>query len=391
MAKLGPVLFFVAMTFLSWGSYGILLNWGKADMEGSALRPFVGVGLAYFLIAVVVPLAVLAVKPEKGNWSFRGSMLSVLAGTVGALGALGVILALVYRGDPIYVMPLIFGGAPVVNTLVTMALSKTQKEVPPIFALGLLLVVAGSVGVLVTRPPHSPKPATAQLDTNSATVVAAKAAQDSIAIGTNQVSALESNSNVPPVALADIGGVSIGGVEEVDPSIFVEPPNIPLIVMSVLMAAVCWGAYGPILHLGQARMGGSRLRPFCCVGLAYFVVAVAIPLGMIFSGQDKGEWAFSGMAWSITAGAAGAIGALGIIMAFNFGGKPIYMMPLVFGFAPIVNTIVTMMLDRTFGEVSALFFLSLLVTVVGAVLVLVFPPKDAAQPQPAISKPAIAS
>ena len=29
--------------------------------------------------------------------------------------------------------------------------------------------------------------------------------------------------------------------------------------------------------MGQMQMGGSRLRPFCCVGIAYFVIAVAVP------------------------------------------------------------------------------------------------------------------
>ena len=35
----------------------------------------------------------------------------------------------------------------------------------------------------------------------------------------------------------------------------------------------------------------------------------------------------------------GAIGALGIILAFNFGGKPVYVMPLVFGGAPVITTL----------------------------------------------------
>ena len=49
-------------------------------------------------------------------------------------------------------------------------------------------------------------------------------------------------------------------------------------------------------------------------------------------------------------GAAGALGALGIIMAFNFGGKPVYVMPLIFGGAPVVNTFFTITAERLVGS-----------------------------------------
>ncbi len=72
--------------------------------------------------------------------------------------------------------------------------------------------------------------------------------------------------------------------------------------LSILMAAVCWGSYGPMLHQGQMKMGGSRLRPFACVGIAYFIIAVAAPLVLLNTnptitkarGQD---WGCSGP-WS---------------------------------------------------------------------------------------------
>jgi hypothetical protein len=70
------------------------------------------------------------------------------------------------------------------------------------------------------------------------------------------------------------------------------------------------------------------------VGLAYFVIAVLAPLPLMQLFVEAGTWTFRGVAWSLAGGAAGALGALGIIMAFNFGGKPIYVMPLVFGGAP---------------------------------------------------------
>ncbi len=105
MLKLPFVLLYTAMTFLAWGVYGILLNWGQIEMGKSYLKPFVGVGFAYFVIAVLGAGAMLGGKNEKGHWSFMGTVYSFIAGSVGALGALGVILALVFGGDPVYVMP----------------------------------------------------------------------------------------------------------------------------------------------------------------------------------------------------------------------------------------------------------------------------------------------
>ena len=148
------------------------------------------------------------------------------------------------------------------------------------------------------------------------------------------------------------------------------------VTLCIALTALCWGAYGPVLHKGQAKMGGSRLRPFLCVGLAYFAIAVVGPLFLLGSFEDPGGWSHpTGIMWSLAAGAAGAVGALGIIYAFNFGGKPVFVMPLVFGFAPVVNTLTTMVTDNLFGRMSPYFFASLAMVILGAVMVLIFAPR----------------
>ncbi len=101
MTKLPLALLFVCLTFLSWGVYGILLHEGQTLMGSSAMRSFVGVGIAYFLVAVMVPAILMSNQKEKGYWSFSGILLSLFAGTVGALGALGVLLALTFKGSPV--------------------------------------------------------------------------------------------------------------------------------------------------------------------------------------------------------------------------------------------------------------------------------------------------
>lgn len=168
-------------------------------------------------------------------------------------------------------------------------------------------------------------------------------------------------------------------------------PSFILMICSIALTAVCWGVYGPILHWGQGDMGGGRLRTFICVGVAYFVVAIVVPI--IFMSLTKWEveekYALTtmGVVWSLLGGALGAVGALGIIMAFTYSPfakptTPLIVMPLVFGCAPLINTFFTMYFNRTKGlePISPFFAAGLILTAVGAATVLVFAPKVAAKP-----------
>ena len=128
-------------------------------------------------------------------------------------------------------------------------------------------------------------------------------------------------------------------------------------------------------------MDQSRFRPLLCVGLAYFLIAVVVPNLWLAAQPEPSQYNFSGVVWSLGAGAAGAIGALGIIMAFNFGGRPIYVMPLVFGGAPVINTLFTTTAEGLWSEVRPMFLAGLILVIAGAVMVLVFAPKGAPEKQ----------
>jgi len=330
----------IGLTALCWGAYGPVLHFGREAMH-SSLRPFVCVGAAYFVIAVLVPLALLARGGERGSWTSKGVIWSLLAGTAGALGALGVILALGFGGKPIYVMPLVFGGAPVVNTLLSAALGKAFDQLRAPFLAGLILVILGAVTVLVFKPqPAAPASAAA------------------------------------PAVAADAAATAVAPRP---PERFIE------VLLSVALALVSWGSYGPVLHRGQAAMGGSRLRPLVCVGAAYFVIAVVVPLLLLAPLGDAGQWNLGGGLWSLAAGSLGALGALGTILAFTCGGKPFTVMPVVFGCAPVINTLVTLALAHTpTGDVSPFFLAGMLVVAAGAATVLAFGPRGhAPAPKPA--------
>ena len=232
----------------------------------SNLRPFMCVGLAYFVIAVIVPLVLLS-RGERGSWTSKGVLWSLLAGTAGALGALGVILALGFGGKPIYVMPLVFGGAPVVNTLLTAFMNRSFSQLKAPFLAGLILVITGAVTVLVFKPqpqPHA-QPAAA------AVAASAAAAKDDPAVEAASIDAVKTEVGKPATA-------------EKKAERFLE------VLLSITIAMFSWGAYGPVLHRGQAAMGGSRLRPLICIGAAYFLIAVLVPLGLLTPMGDTGTW-----------------------------------------------------------------------------------------------------
>ena len=172
-----------------------------------------------------------------------------------------------------------------------------------------------------------------------------------------------------------------------------------LMLISILTTAVCWGTYGPILHWGQGEMGG-RLRTFICVGIAYFLVAIVVPIAFMaitrWEMGDEYKITFWGLVWSLLGGALGAVGALGIILAFTYSPfqrptTPLVVMPLVFGLAPVVNTFFTMYMNRgkELEAMSPFFAAGLILTAVGASSVLVFAPKPAAKPAGTHAKKAV--
>src|SRR5215475_14776169 len=132
-------LVFALMTVVSWGVYGIFLHTGQTGMKDALngrYKAFLFVGLAYFLTAVLAPLAVLLVRGA--DWSYpKGGMLwSLVAGIAGALGAFCVLLAFGAKGTPPVVMSIVFAGAPVVNAVGAM-LKHKPSSMNPMFFVGI--------------------------------------------------------------------------------------------------------------------------------------------------------------------------------------------------------------------------------------------------------------
>ena len=137
---------------------------------------------------------------------------------------------------------------------------------------------------------------------------------------------------------------------------------------------LCWGAYGPMLHEGQMALGKNPWKAILCVGGAYFALAVVIPL--VILKLQGGDFSFTGRGavFASIAGVLGAFGAIFIAGALKSGGQPLYVMPLVFGGAPLINIVVSSLLHPPKAAPSPLLYVGFLLALVGAGMVLYFKP-----------------
>jgi drug/metabolite transporter (DMT)-like permease len=145
----------------------------------------------------------------------------------------------------------------------------------------------------------------------------------------------------------------------------------------VLGTILCWGAYVPAIHAGQRAIGGRApgLWAFLLVGAAYVLVAVLAPLGLLAWQRELGQPPSArGAGIALLAGALGALGALFVILALRSGGTPLTVPPLVFAGAPVVATLIALLLHPPARAPTWPFFVGIALAAVGAALVLRFKP-----------------
>lgn len=162
-------LVFAGLTVFSWGIYGVLLHKGRGQMPmgpeapHAGLKAFLFVCIAYALIGLA---AAAVLKLRGSNWSFTagGIQWSLIAGVAGAVGAFTLVLALgaaaqLYKGAAAAaVMPIVFAGAPIVNTLVAMSVHPPEggwKALPLPFVLGCVLAATGAFMVAKFAPTNT--------------------------------------------------------------------------------------------------------------------------------------------------------------------------------------------------------------------------------------------
>jgi hypothetical protein len=158
-------LIYALMTVACWGLYGIFLHSGQmgmGDAVNGRYKAFLFVGLAYFLTAVLAPLAILIARGASWTYPYEGAKMSLIAGIVGAAGAFCVLLAFGAKGTPATVMTIVFAGAPIVNAVVAMLMHPPAGGFGAIrwqFVLGIVLAAVGGGLVTLYKPPPGPSQA----------------------------------------------------------------------------------------------------------------------------------------------------------------------------------------------------------------------------------------
>src|SRR2546422_62365 len=166
-------LLFSLLTVACWGVYGVFLHTGQMSMGdpiNGRYKAFLFVGIAYFLTAVLAPLALLLLKGAAfSGYTSKGMGWSLIAGIVGAAGAFGVLLAFGSKGTPAVVMSIVFAGAPMVNAIYSLMLHPPAGgwgSIRPQFYLGIVLAALGGCLVTFYKPnPPAPKTKTAVVET----------------------------------------------------------------------------------------------------------------------------------------------------------------------------------------------------------------------------------
>ncbi len=130
------------------------------------------VGVAYFFLAVLIPLALMAMREDTvSTWKPVGLVFSGLAGVAGAVGAICVIFASKAAVDAakaegvnpatyrMFIAPLIFALAPAINTLLSLVWHptgdkwwNTHFEMPGWkLPVGIIIVAIGTFLVLMSK------------------------------------------------------------------------------------------------------------------------------------------------------------------------------------------------------------------------------------------------
>jgi hypothetical protein len=168
-------LYYALATVFFWGLYGILLHTGQTKIVPADAGPdpvarykaFLWVGVAYFLVAVIAPVWMIASKGTNWRMDSTGVWWSLIAGIAGAAGAFGVLLALgaafpIMKGNaPNAVMSIVFAGAPIVNTVVTLIMHPPKAGWGAIkwpFYIGVIMAAVGAYLVVKFKPVDAPSP-----------------------------------------------------------------------------------------------------------------------------------------------------------------------------------------------------------------------------------------
>lgn len=160
-------------------------------------------------------------------------------------------------------------------------------------------------------------------------------------------------------------------------------------IVFALLVALCWGMYGPTLSNARSpNREWGPFKPYLFVGMAYVVIAIiggSFMMRFVFSDNfDYTGKYMPAMKWGFLAGCLGAFGALFLTVSLTrAGGKPSYVMPIVFGGAVTVNAIAAYFSLHGGQSVNPLMWVGMGLVAIGIVLTAGFTPHGHPPAKPA--------
>ncbi len=166
-------------------------------------------------------------------------------------------------------------------------------------------------------------------------------------------------------------------------------------IVCACLVALFWGLYGPTLSNARSTArppDWGPFKPYIFIGVAYLVIAI-IGGSVMMKTAFNDNFDFSGkyapaMKWGFLAGCLGAFGALALTFALTkAGGKPSYVMPIVFGGAVSVNAIAAYFSLKPGEVASPVMWIGMLLVVIGICLTAAYTPHGHPPAKPSLEHP----
>jgi len=159
-----PILF-ALLTALFWGMYGPAVGQARAldpDRPPNAFKPYILIGVAYLIWGIIGGYIGMMMTAKSYAFTFDSSLWGFIGGTLGAFGALALTLAIFSGGKPLFVMPIVFGGAVSVTAIVSFITASEHRTFNPWLWAGIAGTAVCIVVVAYNTPhatPHKAPPA----------------------------------------------------------------------------------------------------------------------------------------------------------------------------------------------------------------------------------------
>jgi len=303
---------YTVLGFAFWAHYGITAKFSSIGYEHASELTFVWVCAVYTVIGTGLSIMLMKIQKDDAAFPYWSWHWSAVAGLVGAGGAVCVIQAMKI-GNPVFVMPLVFGPAQGFNALFTRVLQGFKHRPNVWFWVGLTGLIGCSV----------------------------------------MVQGMKSDT----------------GIEELEGGTW--------LIWTLMAAACwgMYGVASrmAVMHSAKASSGhGSHLRVLLGVSLVYAVFGLGTwVFGLAgLSNPITGEALFgsgSGVAFGLLTGLAGLGGAAFVIPANSVPGSPgpIVVMAVVFMGAAGVNALATFLWEWVYLDVSPTVTIPFIVSLIG--------------------------